>query len=302
MLVQIGRILFALGVVVAVALAAKAPKFEAALRGAEPLAAQLPREADARVLVSTVESADATKTAAAATSLKQALMTLGATVVEPPAEGETAEAPTHVVSGKLSGDEQLEVTLSRAGEATPLATATLDLAQAWPSTLPMWGLFAALAAVGVALWRVGNAQAAKEAAADGADSTDNPFTLLAGMVDPARKLAQDIGTLTDAQILRRVDEILDGYLLPFVVVRQRVLDRLGMKQGSEILVTVAFGERMLNRVWSATADGHLEEARACYPEALAALEEAQRLAKEATESSSGGPSGAPVAVADASGV
>ena len=47
-----------------------------------------------------------------------------------------------------------------------------------------------------------------------------------------------------------------------------------MDEGAQILVTMAYGERMLNRAWSASADGHIQEARGCIPEALAAFEEA----------------------------
>ena len=42
-------------------------------------------------------------------------------------------------------------------------------------------------------------------------------------------------------------------------------------------MTVAYGERMLNRTWSAAADEHLPEARAVLPDAVDALEEAARL-------------------------
>jgi hypothetical protein len=76
-------------------------------------------------------------------------------------------------------------------------------------------------------------------------------------------------------------------------VRRKIIDRLGMSKGSEILVVVAYGERMLNRVWSAASDGHLPEARSSYPEARAAFHQAQDLATAALETvktSTGGDS------------
>jgi hypothetical protein len=51
----------------------------------------------------------------------------------------------------------------------------------------------------------------------------------------------------------------------------------GMAKGAEILVTVAHGERILNRVWSAASDDHLPEAVKCYDEAFSALQEAKEL-------------------------
>ena len=51
-------------------------------------------------------------------------------------------------------------------------------------------------------------------------------------------------------------------------------DLIGMSHGAEILVATAYGERMLNRVWSAAADGYLEEARSSFREASSAFDEA----------------------------
>ena len=50
-----------------------------------------------------------------------------------------------------------------------------------------------------------------------------------------------------------------------------------MDKGAEVLVVVAYGERMLNRVWSAAGDEHLLEARTCLPEAQEAFAEAVAL-------------------------
>ena len=53
-----------------------------------------------------------------------------------------------------------------------------------------------------------------------------------------------------------------------------------MEKGAEILVTLAFGERMMNRVWSAAADGHLPEATASLNESTDAFIEAAALLPE----------------------
>ena len=51
--------------------------------------------------------------------------------------------------------------------------------------------------------------------------------------------------------------------------------------GKEILVTAAYAERMLNRVWSAAADGHGPEASASLVEAVGAMKETAALAAAA---------------------
>ena len=91
-----------------------------------------------------------------------------------------------------------------------------------------------------------------------------------------------IETLDPEALTERVDSLLNEFVLPFAQVRQVLVDRLGMEKGAETLVIVAFGERLLNRVWTAAADGHLPEARACFPEAYDAFVEARTTVREAT--------------------
>lgn len=152
----------------------------------------------------------------------------------------------------------------------------------WPHTTGIWIAFALIGAVGTGMWRIGVKRAAREALKT-ADATENPFALLDELVAPARKLREEADGLDTAAMMVRVDELLDNYVLPFAQVRSKVIDRLGMSAGSEILVVLAYGERMLNRTWSAASDEHLPEAQASLPEAVDAICEAQRIAKTALE-------------------
>ena len=155
-----------------------------------------------------------------------------------------------------------------------------DEGQDWPDSLPIFLVGAGLAVVGLVGWRRAVAQARLAPAADGDAATD-PFALLEAVLPPARTLAADLPHLSGSQIEARVDDLLSGFIHPLAEARQRVIDRLGMGAGAEILVTVAYGERMLNRTWSAAADGHLPEAGSAYPDALQALEHAADLARRA---------------------
>ena len=103
---------------------------------------------------------------------------------------------------------------------------------------------------------------------------DNPITLLKNVIPLMKELQTKINSLNTTQVCEEIDKILDGYILPFAEVRKNITNFFGMSIGSEILVTVAYGERMLNRVWSAASDGHLPEAMAVFPDALHALVEA----------------------------
>jgi hypothetical protein len=145
----------------------------------------------------------------------------------------------------------------------------------WPDTLVLFSVGSVIAIIGLSLWRM----AVNKANAEEADADDNkdPATLLADLMIPLQKFAEDISELDTENVTKRVDDLLDNYVLPFAEVRHRIINKLGMDKGAEILVVVAYGERMLNRVWSAAADGHLPEANSCLPEAVEAFVEAQKL-------------------------
>lgn len=153
----------------------------------------------------------------------------------------------------------------------------------WPDT---WAYFLAgvgLAGAGLVLWHRSTRAKAKELS-ESVESANDPVALLEGIAEPLEALKTDIETLDTDGITTRIDELLNTYVLPFAEVRQVLIDRLGMDKGAETLVIVAFGERLLNRVWTTAADGHLPEARACFPEAYEAFGEALTVIREATAS------------------
>jgi hypothetical protein len=146
-----------------------------------------------------------------------------------------------------------------------------DAGLRWPSTLPISIAGAIAAIAGVVLWH--RQQRASAAAPAGHADTD-PFALLAALLPKLQALGARAAALPAGELCGAVDTLLEGYVLPFTEARQRVTARLGMRAGAELLVTAAYGERMLNRVWSAASDGHLPEALACLSEAIAAFEAA----------------------------
>ena len=74
--------------------------------------------------------------------------------------------------------------------------------------------------------------------------------------------------------LETIDTLLQAHVLPLGDARQQILDQLGLKAGAELLVTMAYGERMYNRTWSALADGHLDEAHQVFNDGTEAFREA----------------------------
>lgn len=148
--------------------------------------------------------------------------------------------------------------------------------EAWPSTLPIFIVASLVAILGIILWRKAIAVQKERGLIGGTDAVD-PAKLLRELRGPLSALRAEASQLDTTTLMQRVDALLDEYILPIGEARQGLIDRFGMEKGAEILVTLAFGERMLNRVWSAAADGHL-------PEALSSLEESADALQEAADS------------------
>lgn len=143
----------------------------------------------------------------------------------------------------------------------------------FPDTLPEFTIaFIATVAGLVIWWRDVFAQ--RKANQDNDSDESNPLTLLAGLIPQLRELGGAIDDLDGDAITARVEHVLEHTVLPFAEARQKLFDRLGMRAGADLLVTAAYGERMLNRTWSAAADGHLIEARSSFHEAAQAFDEA----------------------------
>jgi len=150
--------------------------------------------------------------------------------------------------------------------------------QRWPDTIGIFLTGAIMAAIGVVLWRMDIRKQLRDGIRVVAtDDKANPTPLLEHAVTPVEALSKELDSLSEKQLMERIDTILESYILPFAEARRSVIDRFGMGQGADILVTVAFAERMFNRVWSAASDGNIEEARASFRDAADALAEARRL-------------------------
>ena len=141
----------------------------------------------------------------------------------------------------------------------------------FPDTLPVFILGAVAAAVGIFLWRR-QIKLEQEQSEDDPNAV-NPFERLQSLQAPLAKLGADAAGLSTAELCERVDAILQEYVVPFAIARNKVIEKLGMDKGAELLVVVAYGERMLNRAWSAAADEHAPESISSILEALEAFKE-----------------------------
>lgn len=154
-----------------------------------------------------------------------------------------------------------------AGAKAPLENTT------WPDTLPLFGLGMVITMIGLVLW-IQNEKGDDVSEARAADLGLSKLRTLIEVLKNQSTTWHDLGcTELNATITLFQEE----YVRPFVDTRQQIIAQFGMQKGSEIMIACSYGERMLNRVWSATADNHLQEAQSSLKEAVQAFEEVASL-------------------------
>jgi len=125
----------------------------------------------------------------------------------------------------------------------------------------LWGYFGGALAVGiagVALVRLSHRHirtsegktAANIQAIEGA---------LSNIVANITRLNDERQSINTYDVRRRVDELFLEDLTSFVEARESVAHVYGLNAYGEVMSCFAAGERYLNRVWSASADGYIDE-------------------------------------------
>ncbi|MDM8565923.1 hypothetical protein QUF74_09750 [Candidatus Halobeggiatoa sp. HSG11] len=94
------------------------------------------------------------------------------------------------------------------------------------------------------------------------------------LISELNKLETEIFTLEAVEITNRINILLNNYVLPCSAARQEITELLGHYQGSEVLISIANGERLLNRICSAASDEKIQEIYIIYPKVLFHFEEA----------------------------
>ena len=85
-----------------------------------------------------------------------------------------------------------------------------------------------------------------------------------------------------------IDEELADDLGRFAELRETLIPEFGLDYYAKIMTEFALAERTINRTWSASADGYVDEVRACLSRAAAHLSAARRRLEEAVGSKNPG--------------
>ena len=112
------------------------------------------------------------------------------------------------------------------------------------------------------------------------ETDDDPLKLLLGMRSIIDELYRSADDLETYQFQEYTKILREQYLLPISASRQVLINRFGMEKAAELLISLSYGERLINRVNSAAIDDHVEEAAKCAEEAYAAFEQVYRLIKK----------------------
>jgi hypothetical protein len=87
-------------------------------------------------------------------------------------------------------------------------------------------------------------------------------TSLARIADNIIKLNSDKHSINTYDMRYRIDELFLEDLAMFVDARESITHRYGLSAYADVMSCFAAGERYLNRVWSASADGYIDEVNA----------------------------------------
>lgn len=124
-----------------------------------------------------------------------------------------------------------------------------------------WWLFVPMvlvAVAGVALARTGSRRLAFHAdtVASNIDDIDRSLKALAGNV---AMLNRDKEKIPTHDMRHKIDELLTDDLNTFVDARETIANKYGLNEYADIMSHFAAGERYINRVWSCSADGYIDE-------------------------------------------
>lgn len=141
--------------------------------------------------------------------------------------------------------------------AAAYATVLDETEVSWELFVPM----ALVAAAGVALVRVGARRHAFHADTVAAN-IDDIDTSLARIAETVAMLNREKANINTYDMRHKIDDLLVDDLNTFVDARETLATKYGLHEYADIMSHFAAGERYLNRVWSCSADGYIDEVSA----------------------------------------
>jgi hypothetical protein len=127
-----------------------------------------------------------------------------------------------------------------------------------------WLYFAiavSVGALGVVLIRMAHHQKHRSAEAV-EDNIQAVFDSLKRVAENMRILITEAANISPYDVRHRIDELFIDDLEAFVQARKSIAHVYSLQDYADVMSHFAAGERYLNRVWSASADGYIDEVNA----------------------------------------
>ncbi len=115
-----------------------------------------------------------------------------------------------------------------------------------------------IGAAGVAIVRLATSRAAREEDKLAAN-IQTIHQSLARVLENITTLNREKESIDPYDFRHRIDELLPDHLADFVGARESIAHLYGLQAYADIMSEFATGERYINRVWSASADGYIHE-------------------------------------------
>ncbi len=131
----------------------------------------------------------------------------------------------------------------------------------------------ALGIVGVILINIAERRIAREVRESGAGISELDEAL-AGVVSVLNDLDESKESINAYDFRARIDAKIPALLSQFVESREAISHIYGLQAYADIMSHFAAAERYLNRVWSCSADGYIDEIYAYLPRSRAEFQEA----------------------------
>jgi len=92
-----------------------------------------------------------------------------------------------------------------------------------------------------------------------ASSLNDVENAISGIVDNITNLNAQKEAINTYDVRYRIDELFNADFEKFVDARESIAHRFGLQSYADVMNHFAAAERYLNRVWSASADGYIDE-------------------------------------------
>ncbi len=143
----------------------------------------------------------------------------------------------------------------------------------------VWYIPAAAACVaGIVMIRLGSTTETQKSEKSEA-SLSEITARIGNVIENVSRLSKETDKLAPSKIAKRIDDDLAEDLSVFAEGRDSITSEYGLNVFADVMTQFAAGERAINRAWSASADGYVDEAATC----LQRAEQLMRSAKDVLE-------------------